>query len=94
MGTAITGAIARIMADYPGVQTICGLSNISYGLPQRRLINRNLLALCMAQGLSSAIVDPTDNRLMATLYAVEMLLDRDDFCERFIDAYQEGILAE
>jgi len=94
MGTAITGAIARIMADYPGVQTICGLSNISYGLPQRRLINRNFLALCMAQGLSSAIVDPTDNRLMATLYAVEMLLGRDDFCERFIDAYQEGILAE
>ena len=90
MGTAILGAIYRIMNDFPGVNTICGLSNISFGLPMRRLINRNFLALCMAYGLSAAILDPTDKELMGTLLSIEMLLGRDEYCEKFIVAYQEG----
>jgi len=90
MGIATLGAIYKIMNDFPGVNTICGLSNISFGLPERRLINRNFLALCMAYGLSAAILDPTDNQLMATLLAVEMLLGRDEYCENFINAYQNG----
>ena len=90
MGVATLGAINKIMNDFPGVNTICGLSNISFGLPERRLINRNFLALCISYGLSAAILDPTDKELMATLLAVEMLLGRDEYCENFIDAYQEG----
>jgi 5-methyltetrahydrofolate--homocysteine methyltransferase len=90
MGKAALGAIQRIMADFPGVHSICGLSNISFGLPERRLLNRNFLALCMAHGLSAAILDPTDRQLMATLLAVEMLLGRDEYCEQFIEAYQSG----
>ena len=78
------------MSDFPGVNTICGLSNISFGLPERRLINRNFLALCVAYGLSAVILDPTDQQLMATLLAVEMLLGRDEYCGNFIDAYQNG----
>lgn len=90
MGVAAAGAISRIMNEFPGVNTICGLSNVSFGLPARRLINRNFLALCMAHGLSAAILDPTDRQLMATLLAVEMLLGRDEYCENFIEAYQSG----
>ena len=90
MGLAALGAIRRIMEGSPGVNTICGLSNISFGLPERRLINRNFLALSMCNGLSAAILDPTDGQLMSTLLAVDLLLGKDDFCERFIDAYQEG----
>jgi 5-methyltetrahydrofolate--homocysteine methyltransferase len=90
MGAAVLGAIGEIMEKFPGVNTILGLSNISFGLPERRLINRNFLALCVASGLSAAIVDPTDRELMETLFAVEMLLGRDEYCERFIDAYQSG----
>jgi len=92
MGVAALGAISKIMADFPEVNTICGLSNISFGLPERRLINRNFLALCMAYGLSAVILDPTDKQLMATLLAVEMLLGRDEYCENFIDAYHNGRL--
>jgi len=44
MGIATLGAINKIMNDFLGVNTICGLSNISFGLPERRLINRNFLA--------------------------------------------------
>ena len=93
MGIATLGAIYEIMNHFPGVNTICGLSNISFGLPERRLINRNFLALCISYGLSAAILDPTDKQLMATLLAVEMLLGRDEFCQNFIDAYQNGRIA-
>ena len=90
MGVATLGAIKKIMNDFPGVNTICGLSNISFGLPARGLINRNFLALCIAYGLSAAILDPTDKQLMATLLTIEMLLGRDEYCGDFIDAYQNG----
>ncbi|MGD8503546.1 MAG: dihydropteroate synthase, partial [Syntrophobacterales bacterium] len=90
MGAAVLGAIQSIMNDFPGVNTICGLSNISFGLPMRSLINRNFLALCMNSGLSAAILDPTDKQLMATLLSADMLLGRDEYCENFINAYQDG----
>jgi 5-methyltetrahydrofolate--homocysteine methyltransferase len=90
MGLATLGAIRRIMEDFPGVNTICGLSNISFGLPLRSLINRSFLALCMLSRLSAAILDPTDKELMATLLSTDMLLGRDEYCENFIEAYQGG----
>ena len=94
MGPAVLDAVKKIMDDFPGVNTICGLSNVSYGLPKRHLINRNFLALAMAHGLSAAILDPTDTKLMATLLAVEMLLGRDEYCQHYIKAYQEGRLGK
>ena len=90
MGMAALGAIRKIMDVVPGVNTICGLSNISFGLPERRLINRHFLALGIAYGLSAVILDPTDRQLMATLLTVEMLLGRDEYCGNFIEAYQSG----
>jgi 5-methyltetrahydrofolate--homocysteine methyltransferase len=94
MGTAVLGAIHKIMNEFPGVNTICGLSNISFGLPMRKVINRNFLALCMASGLSAAILDPTDKQLMATLLSVEMLLGGDEYCENFIEAYQSTRISD
>ena len=90
MGIAALGAIHKIMSDFPGINTICGLSNISFGLPERHLINRNFLALAMSYGLSAAILDPTDKKLISTLLSVDMLLGRDEYCGNFIDAYQAG----
>ena len=94
MGKAALGAISEIMNKFPGINTICGLSNVSFGLPCRHLLNRAFLTLGIGHGLSAAILDPTDNRLLATLRAAEVLLDRDEFCGRFIDAYQNGLLAD
>jgi len=92
MGLAALGAIQRIMKEFEGVNTICGLSNISFGLPQRHLINRNFLALAMSYGLNGAILDPNDTRLMSTLVTVDMLLGNDLYCEKYIEAYHQGIL--
>jgi cobalamin-dependent methionine synthase I len=93
MGLAALGAIKRIIRDFPGVKTICGLSNISFGLPERRIINRNFLALCISYGLSAVILDPTDNQVMTTLVTTEMLLGQDEYCENYIEAYQNNHLA-
>jgi 5-methyltetrahydrofolate--homocysteine methyltransferase len=92
MGNAVLDAIKTIMNDFPGVNTICGLSNISFGLPVRRLINSTFLTLCMLQGLSAAILDPTDKRLMENLLSSRMILGKDEYCGDFIDAYQKGII--
>jgi 5-methyltetrahydrofolate--homocysteine methyltransferase len=92
MGTAFLRSISVITERFPGVNTICGLSNISYGLPARRLVNRTFLTLALASGLSAAILDPTDRRLTATLLATKMLLGQDEYCGDFIEAYQNGRL--
>jgi 5-methyltetrahydrofolate--homocysteine methyltransferase len=75
------------------VHTICGLTNVSYGLPVRRLVNRTFLVAAIASGLDSAIIDPTDKDLMASLRAAEALLDRDRFCANYITAYRQGKLS-
>ena len=89
---AALGAIEKIMQLFPGVHTICGLTNVSFGLPARKLLNRTFLVAAMSYGLDSAIIDPTDHELMASLVAAEALLNRDAFCSRYIKAYREGKL--
>ncbi len=91
-GHVVLDVIKTFMSDFPGVNTICGLSNVSFGLPARRLINSTFLSLCIFQGLSAAILDPTDPLMTATLFSAEMLLGRDEFCEKYIDAFQRGCL--
>lgn len=90
MGIASLEAMREIMDRFPGVNTICGLSNISFGLPARKLVNRTFLAMAIAHGLNAAIADPLDRDLMAAILAGEMLCGRDEYCEDFIDAYQDG----
>jgi 5-methyltetrahydrofolate--homocysteine methyltransferase len=94
MGLAALQAIAGIMERFPGINTVCGLSNISDGLPMRRLINRHFLTLAMAYGLTAAILDPTDNRLMASILTTQLLLGQDEYCGNFIDAYQSQAISD
>jgi 5-methyltetrahydrofolate--homocysteine methyltransferase len=93
MANAVLEAISGIKAKYPSVHIISGLSNISFGLPERKLINRYFLALAMHSGLDAAILDPTDLRLKAALKTTAMLLGHDDYCAAFIEAYEQGELA-
>ncbi|MBN1930947.1 MAG: dihydropteroate synthase [Desulfobacterales bacterium] len=86
----VLDAVQGIMRKFPGVHTICGLSNISYGLPQRKIINRSFLSLLMASGLDAAILDPLDLNLMAVLRTTEMLLGKDDFCARYLKGVRAG----
>lgn len=86
-------AMREIMARFPGVHTICGLTNVSHGLPARKLVNRTFLAGAIANGMDAAIIDPTDPLLMATLLAAEAVFGRDEYCVNFIEAFQAGKLS-
>lgn len=91
-GAATLGAYSRIRARLPDVHILCGLANVSFQLPNRSLLNAVFLAMAMAAGIDTAIIDPCDNALTATLAAAGALLGRDEFCMRYINAYREGKL--
>lgn len=87
-------AIGRIMERYPGVHTSVGLSNVSFGLPARRLLNQNFAVLLMAHGLDAAIADPCDRQLMANITSAEVLLGRDKHCAHYLRAFRQGKLEQ
>ena len=89
-GTMVMEAVRTIMTDLEGVHTTGGLSNISYGLPQRKIINRSFLLMMMAHGFDSAIMDPLDKEIMALLKTGEMLKGHDDFCMNYLKAVRSG----
>ncbi|MGI9862277.1 dihydropteroate synthase [Moorella naiadis] len=91
-GVEFLATLEGIKEKLPGVKTICGLSNISFGLPARRLINRTFLTLAVSRGLDAAVIDPLDQELLAALAATELLLGRDRYCQRFLRRYKESRL--
>ncbi len=86
--------IRRIHQEFPGVNTICGLSNVSYGLPKRFLVNRAFMVLCIGAGLTGAIVDPLDQKMMTHILVAETLAGRDDYCMKYLKANRAGTLVE
>ncbi len=86
---ATLDAIEQIMKQFPGVHTTCGLTNASYGLPSRRLINRTLLVAAIVRGLDSVIADPTDSQLFGALKAALMIAGKDEYCMGFMAAFRE-----
>ncbi len=89
-GVMAQAAVKGIMQELPGVHTTCGLSNISFGLPARKRVNRIFLTLMMASGLDAAIADPLDRELMTTLKITEVILGKDEYCRRYLKAYRAG----
>ncbi len=87
-GLLVIDVIKGIKERWPDLKTTSGLSNISFGLPNRRLVNRVFLAMLLAHGLDSAIVDPLDEKLMATVYAGRALAGKDEFCMNYLEAYR------
>jgi 5-methyltetrahydrofolate--homocysteine methyltransferase len=71
------------------VKTICGLSNVSFGLPKRSLINATFLSLCIREGLYAAILDPTDKMVMAAMHTTICLLGQDSYCLQYIQAFRD-----
>ncbi len=83
--------IRTVKEKYPQVHFTMGLSNISFGLPARKQINRTFLTLAMQAGLDSAILDPLDKDLRAAIITTEMLLGRDHFCMSYLKAARSGL---
>lgn len=91
-GNMAMDAVRTIMTELEGVHTTGGLSNISFGLPQRRIVNRVFMAMMIASGFDSAIMDPLDKDLMALTLTADMLAGNDEYCMNFIRATRAGLI--
>ena len=96
-------AVNLIRKEYgPEVHITGGLSNVSFGLPKRQLINKVFIALSINSGIDSGIIDPIQNKIytfndfepqdQAVQYAADMLLGKDDFCMKYLQAFRDGLL--
>jgi len=90
LGREFLNTIEEIHSKYEGIHTICGLSNISYGIPDRKFANRVFMSMAITKGLDSAIMNPMDKKMMAHIIATETLMGKDPFCENYMNAYRDG----
>ena len=82
----------QIKELYPDVHITSGLSNISFGLPGRKMINMAFMTLAMYAGMDSAIVDPTNRDMMGAIYATAALMGDDFYCMEYINAFRENLI--
>lgn len=98
ISTGITNAlttyetIREIKKAYPEAHVTCGLSNISFGMPLRPLINRCFMAMAIQSGLDSAIIDPNDRELKGMMLASVMLTGQDRHCLNFNRAFRSNLI--
>jgi 5-methyltetrahydrofolate--homocysteine methyltransferase len=89
-GMEFINAVEQIMQKFAGIHTACGLSNVSYGLPVRSLLNQTFMVMAITKGLDGAIVNPLDKKMMANITAAETLCGKDSFCMNYLQAYRAG----
>lgn len=87
-GTQVFRLIRRLREELK-VNTTCGASNVSFGLPNRHGLNPSFLAMAIGAGLTSAITNPLEAPLMAAVRGADVLMNRDPQCGRWIAAYRE-----
>ena len=79
----------KMFAD-PPPRLVLGLSNVSQRCSNRNLINRTYLAMAMAHGLDSAILDPFDTELMNTAITADLLQEQMIYCDSYLEAARQG----
>jgi 5-methyltetrahydrofolate corrinoid/iron sulfur protein methyltransferase len=85
-----TACAKEIRIRSPRAHVVSGLSNISFGLPARPLINRAFLVLAIQSGMNAAIMDVLDRDMVGLLHATNALLGEDAYCMEFINAFREN----
>lgn len=93
-GAIFLETLEAIDRELPEAGTICGLSNISHGLPAPRLINETFMILALGRGLKAAIINPLDRFMMSLIKAGELLTGGDQYCKNFLKAYRQGRIVE
>lgn len=89
-GVVAIETIRQIKTNYPEIHIACGLSNVSFGIPQRKLMNQTFLVAAMAAGMDGAILDPLDKKLMSFIYSAEALMGLDEYCIEYVTKFKEG----
>lgn len=92
-GNEVLNTLDAINKQYPDIHTTCGLSNVSFGLPVRKLLNQAFFVMCISRGMDSVIIDPLDQGIMSLMYASEVLVDRDEKCAKYLKAVRDGVVS-
>ena len=79
-------SIVRRVREELGINTICGASNISFGLPERGTLNATFLAMAISAGMTCAITNPLEEDIRKTVLAADVLMGSDDNCEAWLSA--------
>ncbi len=79
----------KLLCD-PSPKTVVGLSNISQGVSNRSLVNRTFLVMAQEAGLDAAIADPLDKELMDGMITAELILNKQIYCNAYLDAYRKS----
>ncbi|HHN46556.1 MAG TPA: methyltetrahydrofolate cobalamin methyltransferase [Planctomycetes bacterium] len=87
----ILDAVRAIRKEFPDAHLVCGMSNISYGLPNRSFLNRAFLTMAIEAGMDSFVLDPTEPGIMANYHATRALLGLDEYCMEYISRSREGL---
>ena len=85
--------MTKIRERYPSIHISGAVSNISFNLPARKLVNMAFVCLAIKAGMDSAVFDPLDKQLLGVIYATEALLGQDDFCMEYIGAFRDERIA-
>lgn len=91
-GVQVFKLIRRLRTELK-VNTTCGASNVSFGLPNRPGLNPTFLAMAIGAGMTSAITNPLEATLMQAVRGADVLLDHDPQCANWIKAYREPAAA-
>lgn len=75
---------------YASIKVTSGLSNISFGMPLRKIVNQHFLTIAQFAGMDSAIIDPCSRDMYTTLLTTEALMGRDRLCRQFSGAYRKN----
>jgi 5-methyltetrahydrofolate--homocysteine methyltransferase len=91
-GRVTLDTLGMLRAKFSEVKTVCGLSNIGFGLPRRHTINRSFAAMLTYLGMEAFIMDVRDQELVNTLYVSGAVAGNDPYCRNFLTAYRAGKL--
>lgn len=91
-GKVALETVRAIKEKIPGAHITCGLSNGSFGLPKRKLLNQAFAVSLAANGMDTLFIDPNDEKLMALLYATQLLIGCDEFCGNYLTSFRSGKL--
>lgn len=84
----------RMVRDLLKIPTVLGVSNISFGLPNRELLNRTFLALALEEGLRNPIMNPGDKEMMDTIRGFRALWGQDNQCMTYANTYKNYVEKE
>ncbi|MCA9869123.1 MAG: dihydropteroate synthase [Anaerolineae bacterium] len=85
--------IVRMVREELGCNTICGASNISFGLPNRPILNATFVAMAIAAGMPCAITNPLDQEIKQAILAADVMMGTDENCAAWITAQRQAASA-